>query len=102
MFMVFGKYQGAANGSKGEIDIQIEAGSDRISGKAFGHPINGRWQAATGNLSFATTDGTNQLYKGQLVFPHVTVPETGIYTIAGVYDDISGTYGWFGQQSIVA
>lgn len=102
MFMVFGKYQALANGSKGEIEIQIEAGSDRLSGKAFGHPINGMWHAATGQISFHTTDGSLETYIGQLVFPHVSTPESGIYTIAGIYFGLSGPFGWFAQQSIVA
>ena|SRR5262245_51173982 len=100
MFIPGGKWKGAANGAQGEVEIRFEGG-DSFSGKAFGRPITGRLQATSGKISFATTDGSAQIYKGSLTFPYNDTPVAALYTLAGDYDDLAGTYGWFAQQSIV-
>lgn len=101
MYIVGGKWKGAANGSPGDLDINFETGGGSFTGSAFGHPIRGRWQAGPGSISFATTDGSAQLYKGYLVFPQASGPEHALYTLAGTFDDLSGTYGWFAQTSVL-
>lgn len=102
MYIPAGTWKGAANGSLGDLNINFETGtSGAFTGTAFGHPIRGRWQAGPGSISFATTDGSSQLYKGYLVFPQNDVPQHALYTLTGTFDDLSGAYGWFAQVSIV-
>lgn len=100
MFITGGKWKGAANGALGDLEINFDA-TGAFTGKAYGHPMRGRWQPTTGAISFATTDGSAQIYKGYLVFPHNDTPQHALYTLAGIFDDLSGTYGWFAQQSVV-
>lgn len=100
MFIPGGKWKYAANGEQGELDIRFESG-DRFAGSVEGRPIDGRWQAGSGGITFTTGGGTTRIYKGSLVFPRSDTPVHALYTLAGIYDDLSGTHAWFAQQSIV-
>jgi len=89
-----------ANGFPGELDVQVDS-SNRVSGSAFGDPITGLWQPTTGTFSFTRGGSTTQIYKGFLVAPLDNDPLNAVYTLAGTFDDISGTFGWFAQTKLI-
>lgn len=95
-----GKWTIFANGFKGDLDVRFVDGS-RFVGTAFGDPIDGVWQQGVVKFSFTRGGAANQIYHGNLAFPPRGTPVASTYTIAGTFDDVSGTYGWFAQQSVI-
>ena len=96
-----GKWTIHANGFQGDLDIRFDGGSS-LSGSAFGDPISGMWQDGQVKISFTRRHGTvDQIYQGYLASPARGGPVNAVYTLAGTFDDVSGSYGWFAQQSVV-
>lgn len=100
MYIPPGKWKFFANGRQGDLEMFFD-GSNHFTGSVLGHSIVGIWERSSGKISFTTTDGAAQVYKGSLVFPQSDGPLNAIYTLAGTYDDLAGTYGWFAQRGEV-
>ena len=95
-----GRWTIFANGFKGDLDVKF-LDSGRFSGTAFGDPISGVWQEGGVKFSFTRSGASSQIYHGYLAFPARGGPVASVYTLAGTFDDVAGTYGWFAQQSVI-
>ena len=103
MYFPLGTWQVVANAESGKLQIGWRRGGapDEIDGSVFGHPITGQLTAATGDISFQTTDGTARSYSGSLVIPRDSAPEAMKYILAGSVTDGPRSYPWVADQTVV-
>ena len=99
-FIPGGKWKIYANGFMGDLEVEF-VGGNRFVGKVFGDVISGVWQEGTVKFSFTRAGSTGQIYHGYLAFPARGGAISAVYTLAGTFDDVNGTYGWFAQQSVI-
>ena len=99
-FLPGGKWKIYANGFMGDLEVEFLSAS-RFVGKVFGDPISGVWQEGTVKFSFTRGGASSQIYHGYLAFPARGGPIASVYTLAGIFDDVDGSYGWFAQQSVI-
>jgi len=98
-YLPAGKWIIFANGFQGELIIRF-VDSSRFTGTAFGDAIEGIWQEGAVKLSFLRSR-VNQIYHGHLAFPPRGGPAAATYSLAGSFDELTGTYGWFAQQAVI-
>ena len=92
----FGSWEIKINDAQGELVIRAVDHEGRLSGTAFGDPIQGSWDELTGKVTFLrvrdSAEGSSmETYTGYLVLSHEAGGEkTVLETLAGVVRVFSG------------